>query len=162
MLRAPREHSECVTDDGLRLIVRPNRTLTVRDMRWLFVGLAAVVLTIGIGFSVVGAWPVLPFAGLELLLVGFVLYRLYRHVDDHEQIRIEGGRVDVHQRRGGYDRHAEFQRYWTKVRLVRRGWYPSRLTLGSHGRFVEIASDVNEATRESLWTDLKKALWKSR
>ena len=35
-----------------------------------FLSLAAVVLVIGIGFTLVGAWPVLPFAGLEVLALG--------------------------------------------------------------------------------------------
>jgi len=42
----------------------------------VFVGLALVVLAIGVGFALVGAWPVLPFAGLEALMLGvaFVVY----------------------------------------------------------------------------------------
>jgi len=35
-----------------------------------FLSLAAVVLAIGTGFALVGAWPVLPFAGLEVLALG--------------------------------------------------------------------------------------------
>jgi uncharacterized membrane protein len=72
------------TGEGLRVIVRPNRTLSLRGMTVLFAGLTVVVLTIGIGFTLAGAWPVLPFAGLELAVVGAVLYRLFRHADDHD------------------------------------------------------------------------------
>ncbi len=38
--------------------------------------LAAVTLAIGIGFSLLGAWPVLPFAGLEVLAlaIAFVVH----------------------------------------------------------------------------------------
>jgi uncharacterized membrane protein len=41
-----------------------------------FAVLAAVTLAIGIGFALVGAWLVLPFAGLEVLALGaaFVLH----------------------------------------------------------------------------------------
>ena len=35
----------------------------------VFAALAAVVLAIGAGFAAVGAWLVLPFAGLEVLLL---------------------------------------------------------------------------------------------
>jgi uncharacterized membrane protein len=35
----------------------------------VFAALAAVVLTIGAGFAMAGAWLVLPFAGLEILLL---------------------------------------------------------------------------------------------
>jgi len=36
----------------------------------VFVGLALTVIAIGTGFALVGAWPVLPFAGLEVLVLG--------------------------------------------------------------------------------------------
>lgn len=139
------------TGEGLRVIVRPNRTLTLRGMTALFAVLTVVVLTIGIGFTLAGAWPVLPFVGLEVVVVGVVLYRLFRHADDHEQIIVDRERVTVIRWRGRRERRHEFQRYWTKVVLERhRGWYPSQLKVGSHGRFVVIAADVNEKERESL------------
>ena len=58
---------ESGTGEGQRMIVCPNRMLTLRGMTALFAELTAVVLTIGIGFTLAGAWPVLPFAGLEML-----------------------------------------------------------------------------------------------
>ena len=36
----------------------------------VFVGLALTVIAIGTGFALVGAWPVPPFAGLEVLALG--------------------------------------------------------------------------------------------
>ncbi len=149
------------TGEGLRMIVRPNRTLTLRGMTALFAGLTVVVLTIGIGFTLAGAWPVLPFAGLEMAVVGVVLYRLFRHADDHDQIIVDRERVTVIRRRGDREWRDEFQRYWTKVTLERRrGWYPSQLKVGSHGRFVVIAADVSEEERESLSTTLNNFLRK--
>ena len=144
--------------EGLRITVRPNRTLTLRSMTVLFAGLTVVVLTIGIGFSLAGAWPVLPFAGLEMAVVGLVLYRLFRHADDYEQISVDRERVTVIRYRGRREWRDEFQRYWTKVTLERRGWYPSQLKVGSHGRFVVIAADVNEEEREALLATLSNML----
>jgi len=149
------------TGEGLQVIVRPNRTLTLRGMTVLFAGLTVVVLTIGVGFTLAGAWPVLPFAGLELALVGAVLYRLFRHADDHDRIMIDRERVTVIRQRGRCEWRDEFQRYWTKVTLERgRSWYPSRLKVGSHGRFVVIAAGVNEKEREALSTALNNFLQK--
>lgn len=146
---------------GLRVIVRPNRTLTLRSMTVLFAGLTVVVLTIGVGFALAGAWPVLPFAGLEMAVVGAVLYRLSRHADDHDQVIVDRERITVIRRRARREWRDEFQRYWTKVTLERRrGWYPSQLKVGSHGRFVVIAADVNEEERESLSATLNNFLRK--
>ena len=43
-----------------------------------FLSLAAVVLAIGSGFALVGAWPVLPFAGLEVLALGIAYFAYAR------------------------------------------------------------------------------------
>ncbi|HXJ08733.1 MAG TPA: DUF2244 domain-containing protein [Burkholderiales bacterium] len=42
----------------------------------VLVSLAVVTLAIGVGFALLGAWLVLPFAGLEVLSLGaaFVMY----------------------------------------------------------------------------------------
>lgn len=147
------------TDIGYRITVRPNRSLTPHGMMFLLAGLNVIVLTVGVGFTLVGAWPILPFAGLEMVLVSAVVYRLWRHSDDHEAIEIERDRVRVKRRRGSWEWSADFQRYWTQVRLEpRRGRQPSRLKLGSHGRYVTIAADVNEDERVSLSSALKTAL----
>lgn len=149
------------TGEGLRVIVRPNRALTLRSMTVLFAGLTVVVLTIGIGFTLAGAWPVLPFAGLEMAVVAVVLYRLFRHADDHDQVIVDRERVTVIRYRARREMRDEFQRYWTKVTLERRrSWYPSQLKVGSHGRFVVIAADVSEEERESLSTTLNNFLRK--
>jgi uncharacterized membrane protein len=41
-----------------------------------FAALAVITLAIGVGFAMIGAWLVLPFAGLEVLMLGvaFVVY----------------------------------------------------------------------------------------
>ncbi|MDH3513666.1 MAG: DUF2244 domain-containing protein [Gammaproteobacteria bacterium] len=59
----PRYPPESNTDEFTRVIVRPNRTLSLRQMTLMFAVLTVVVLTIGIGFTLAGAWPVFPFAG---------------------------------------------------------------------------------------------------
>ena len=145
--------------EGLRVLVRPNRSLSRRAMAVLFAGIAAVVITIGVGFSLVGAWLVLPFAGLEVAVVGAVLYLLFRGADDHDLIVIHHNRVTVVRRRGGREKREEFQRYWVKVQLQRgRSWYPSRLTIGSHGRFVVIGADISEEERRELGARLNELL----
>jgi len=68
----------------------------------------------------------------------------------------------VIRRRGRREWCDEFQRYWTKVTLERRrSWHPSQLKVGSHGRFIEIAADVNEEERESLFAALNNILPKA-
>lgn len=147
------------TSEDLRVLIRPNRSLTFRGMAVLLAGMTAFTVTVGTGFALAGAWLVFPFAGLELAVVGAVLYRLLRHADDHDLIVIGNDRVAVIRRRGGHERHDDFQRYWTKVTLEHdRGWYPSRLKIGSHGRFVLIGADIGEEERQVLAARLNDAV----
>jgi uncharacterized membrane protein len=39
-----------------------------------FGALAAITLAIGVGFAMVGAWLVLPFAGLEVLMLSIAFF----------------------------------------------------------------------------------------
>lgn len=54
--------------------------------------LAALTLAIGVGFAVVGAWLVLPFAGLEVLMLAaaFFVYarRAGAEVEEQKQLRV--------------------------------------------------------------------------
>ena len=50
----------------------------------VFAALSIVALAIGIGFAIVGAWLILPFAGLEVLMLGIAFVVHARHVGAQE------------------------------------------------------------------------------
>jgi len=146
--------------DGCRFVIRPNCALSWRRTKhliWLF---AACFAAVGGGFVAIGAWLVLPFAGLELVVLatGFYLSALAGH--RREVIEISGPVLRV--MRGGH-RLAEVARFpsnWTQVVLRRdpRGWYPSRLLLRCHGRCLRVAAMVVEDEREELAAVLERRL----
>ena len=51
-------------------------SISPAGLLWAFAGLAAVTLAIAAGFAFMGAWLILPFAGLEVLAlaVAFVVH----------------------------------------------------------------------------------------
>jgi len=53
----------------------------------VFVGLALIVIAIGTGFALLGAWPVLPFAGLEVLALGIAFVVHARRAGAEERPR---------------------------------------------------------------------------
>ena len=57
-----------------------------------FAGLAALTLAIGVGFAMVGAWLVLPFAGLEvvILVAAYLTYarRAGAEIEEERQRRV--------------------------------------------------------------------------
>lgn len=82
----------------LMIIARPNQSASWRVNQLVFLLLAVPSLGIATGFALLGAWPILPFAGLELTALGSALYwaswhSQYRHVItvDGDSIRIDKG-----------------------------------------------------------------------
>ena len=137
---------------GCTFTVRPNCAMSWRATKYLVLFFACCFGVVGAYFASIGAWLVLPFAGLELavLAIGFYVSALAGH--RREVISIDGPVVRV--MRGGrrLNEVASFPANWTRVSIWRdpAGWYPSRLLLRCQGGNLEIASKVVEAEREEL------------
>jgi uncharacterized membrane protein len=56
------------------IIARPNQSSSWRANLLVLLALSVPSLGIAIAFAFAGAWPILPFAGLELLALGTALY----------------------------------------------------------------------------------------
>jgi len=138
--------------DGCSFTVRPNCALSWRATKYLVVFFACCFGAVGCYFASIGAWLVLPFAGLELVVLaaGFYVSALTGH--SREVILVDGPVVRVMRGSRRLDEVARFPANWTRVQLWRdpRGWYPSRLWLRCHGRRLEIATKVVEAERDEL------------
>lgn len=142
------------------IVLRPNRSLTPRGMAALFVGLAASAVVLAAIFLSSGAWPVIPFLGVEIGAVGLTLWLLCRHTDDCEVIRLDDDRLEVVQRRGRTETCYRFQRHWARVVMepAPNGHHPSRLVIRSQGRGLEIGAGMTEEARRVLAGMLKCAL----
>jgi len=136
-----------------RIEIVPNCSLTPAGATRFFVGTCAVSLGIAGALALLGYWPVLPFAGLEMLVLGWALRASMSRRNYSEIITVTDDRVAVETcKRGAPAARAEFPRHWAQVRL--RGGlaplHPSRLTIESHGRHCEIGSFLTEQERRSL------------
>ena len=86
------------TASRLMIIAKPNHSSSWRANLLVLMALAVPSLGSAIAFAALGAWPILPFAGLELLALGCALYYVnwklqYRHVItlSKDQVRIDKG-----------------------------------------------------------------------
>jgi uncharacterized membrane protein len=85
--------------DGLQIIARANHSSSWRVNQLVLLALAVPSLGAAVAFALLGAWPILPFAGLELGSLAAALYYVnwklqYRQVItfDEQAVRIEEGR----------------------------------------------------------------------
>ena len=141
-------------------VIWPHSALNWAGMRRLLCTLTAAIAAVAVYFALQGAWLVLPFAGLEALVVCGGIYVNARWAVTREVVRFDGSELVVSRGRRDLVEVVRLPRFWTRVALVRdpRGWYSSRLFLESHGRRFEIAAVLSEREREHLADGLRRHL----
>lgn len=134
------------------LELSPNCSLTPRTATLFFCSASALALATAGACTAAGLWPVLPFAGLELLGLGAALVLSLRRGRVRERISIDERDVVVARSNGPHQVEVRFIRAWTRVQLrpAAHASWPSRLLLGSMGRMVEVGAFLTEPDRESL------------
>jgi len=121
----------------------------------VFAALSFLVLAIGAGFAAAGAWLVLPFAGLEVLLLGAAFMLHARHAADYEKIELESGRVTVEVADGR--RTARYEMDGARVSM-REG----RLVLRGAKEELEIGRTLGAEARAELAAELETTLIRGR
>jgi uncharacterized membrane protein len=80
-----------VDEDNLFWSTRPNRSLTVNGrLLWLLLIALNAVMVSAIALAI-GAWPVVPFAGLEVFLVAVAFAVMAHHDHDFELLEVSRG-----------------------------------------------------------------------
>jgi uncharacterized membrane protein len=137
--------------------------LTQRQLQLAFLGIAAVCLGIAGAFTAIGLWPILPFAGAEVIVVGIGFYLSASSGQETEVVLVDGETLAVEKGRRQRRQRWETQRAWAQIHLLPPAirWYPSRLVLRSHGKAVELGGFLNEQEREELAGQLRRAIRES-
>lgn len=128
------------------LLAKRNCSLQAAQRRRAFGLIAGVSAAIGLGFAWVGAWMVLPFAGLELAALWWALHRFAAEADDFERVTIRGDRLLVEARTRGRVRTYEWNRRWTQV-IVHGGAGICRVALRSRGNEIEFGRCLSGGAR---------------
>ncbi|CAN4274132.1 COG5488 Integral membrane protein [Methylophilaceae bacterium] len=153
-----------VANLGDKIIARPNNSLSVEDSVKLLAALAGIALVVALGFFHIGAWLVLPFAGLEIMAFAYAFHTVYLHADDFESITIENDRVVVEKRNVKEITTTVFQRYWAQVNvrdvaMIKGSNGKCGLFISSHGNEVEFGRNfINDEQRSQLARDLRQKL----
>jgi uncharacterized membrane protein len=77
------------------IILSPNRSATWLQTKWVIAIMVFVVMTIAIAWTFVGAWIVLPFAGLEVGLFAYLMYRVSVYTHTQQIIYISPTKVNI-------------------------------------------------------------------
>ncbi|MEC8097447.1 MAG: DUF2244 domain-containing protein [Pseudomonadota bacterium] len=140
-----------ITKDALSLTLTPNKSSTVQQNLIFFGFLSVLCLTFAIGFFVLGATMILPFAGLEIMLL-FIILRVNRNwLNQSEKIYLD--KLYVKLEKGKND--ITFDRFLSKFSIVDHKTI-NRIFITGNNQKVEIGSFLNEEEIEELIVLLKK------
>jgi uncharacterized membrane protein len=144
-------------------VLTPHRSLGPRGFRALMIALGGIGLATGLLFLSLGAWPVLGFFGLDVLLV-YVAFRLnYRSGRLYEVLDLTPANLvltRVHP--SGRQERFDCNPYWARVNL--REWPDGRTALSIVSRGTELAfgAFLTDDERRDLASALREALLEAR
>jgi uncharacterized membrane protein len=140
-------------------VLRPHRSAGKSGARIITVLFALLLTATGGGFLLVGAWPILPFLGLELLLLYGALRLNQRAGNTEEAINLTRSALTIRRvDHWGKQSFVSFPPHWLQVNLLPLPGNDNRLELRSHGRSVAIAGFLPPGEREKLALTLRRAL----
>jgi uncharacterized membrane protein len=145
-------------------VLTPHRSLGRTGFIVLMFLIGGISFAAGLVFFIAGAWPVVGFLGLDVLLVYWAFKVSYRSAAAYEQVTMTPSTLTVRKvsHRG---KVAEWTLNPVGVRLQREGHEEfglERLFLVSHGRRLPVASFLGPHEKASFANALAAALGEAR
>jgi uncharacterized membrane protein len=147
----------CVDPMTFVHLSRPNRSLGPGAQRCALGAIAATTLGVAAGATAIGAWPVMPFAGLEVALVALAFRVLQMHDADFERLEIGEHEVRVEAREARTVTRVVAHRPWARVVMRERG-ARCTLRLAYAGRTVPLGRMLSDEGRRQLAENLRGRL----
>jgi len=151
--------SEAPDASVFRAILHPHRSLEPRGFLILMLAIGSVSFISGMAFVLMGAWPVMGFFGLDVLIV-YIAFKLnYRAARAYELVELTPRALTLTQvSASGKSRSFEFNPYWVRVLFTERPDGGNHLRLASHGRELEFGRLLNDDERRDFADALRRAL----
>ena len=142
----------------------PHRSLSRRGFNTMMGVLAILSLFVGIGFVSNGAWPVVGFFGLDILILWLAFRASYRAAEAREEVRVS--RTELLIRKvspKGRVEEASYNPFWTRL-LVRRTQEigVTGMAVTGKGATTEVGAFLNPDDRESFAAAFGRALATAR
>jgi uncharacterized membrane protein len=148
-----------VLEASRHIDLAPHCSLSPRGALLFFASVVVVTLGIAAIATLLGFWPVLPFAGAEMLLLGWALRANMQRRFERESIDVTETEVVIKYSLGT-PRRVVFPRHWARVK-IRRPKSPlhrGHLVIESHGRAHEVGKFLTEEERRHLAAELRRLI----
>jgi uncharacterized membrane protein len=142
-------------------LIQPNQSLSwSQTLRFFYVSLF-ISLLIAVGFLLMGAWLILPFTGLEMLLLFAGLYWVSWRCCECEVLSIKEESIEIERFRGQQSKALiVLPRQWTRIEFQKRDdvWYSTKLQFCFRQQCVEVASHLTDEEKKRLVAEIRQVL----
>ena len=141
-------------------IIKPNNSLSRHQLLMLGSTFALALMIFAVRLLVMGMWLVVPFLLVDFAAVAIAFYIIRKKCRIHESINIDKARLHIHHHELKRCKSWSFDLRWVKVKLQEHAhpWQPSRLLVGSHGKWIEFAAFLTDDERAELSGALKRTI----
>ena len=150
-------------DARFQAVLSPHRSLGPRGFVIFMAAVCVISFGTGLMFFMMGAWPVLGFMGLDVLLI-YVAFRInFRALRVYETVALTDDALTVTRvAPDGNEQSWRFNPYWVRVHVDERVGLSSELSLVSHGKRLVFGAFLTDPEREDFAAALKVALREAR
>lgn len=164
--RARREDMKPVDRDedfAFHALLTPNRSLSWEGFRQVMIVVIAVNLVNGLIYFTLGAWPVLIFCGIDILIVWLAFKLSYVQGRRHERIMLTDDALWVSRvLPSGHETRWKLSPAFVQVEIERPIEHESQLTLREKGKTLIVGSFLSPKERGEVADALLVALRKVR
>ena len=106
------------SDKQSLIVLTPNKSMTWETNKKILACMFVVSMMIGVSFAAIGAWVILPFAGLEISFVGLAMYYVCWKLNFKHIITLEAESFIL--QKGVYFPKQEWHWQLSHVRLIKK------------------------------------------
>jgi uncharacterized membrane protein len=140
-------------------ILTPHRSLSPTGFVVLMTAICVVSFGTGLFFFMLGAWPVVGFLGLDVLVIYIAFKLSYRSGRCYETVELSPEELTVTRVDPvGREQSWRFNPYWVRLKLAQRVGLSSELSISSHGKRLVFGSFLTDPEREEFAGALSAAL----
>jgi uncharacterized membrane protein len=137
-------------------MLKRNCAITPKQFGVFYCSLATVSLSIAAFWTALGAWTVLPFAGIDLIAVGSAFLVYARHATDYERIIISPGHLIIETAQASHISVIELNPRWIRIGLEDKP--RPKIEIRSAGQVVLVGTHVPVHQRAVIAGEMRRCV----
>jgi len=140
-------------------LLTPHRSLSPQGFLIFMVLISFVCFTTGFVFMLMGAWPVMGFMGLDVVLVYWAFRRNYYDAKIFETIKLSSNELILERvYPSGRRKSWMFNPFWVKVGLEEHSSGATKMQIKSHGKTLNFGQFLSDDERREFTVVLRQEI----